>query len=112
MDKAGTDKAGTRYHFSSHITSIMAMFLYGKNETSNRAWISAPYCSAGFPVDGYFFRGSGPDFLSADTRLTDVLEEKNRTGRPFGSDDFYAAIERLTGIDTRPGTPGRPPKKQ
>ena len=52
------------------------------------------------------------EFLGADTRLTDVLEEKNRTGRPFGSDDFYAVIERLTGIDTRPGTPGRPPKKQ
>jgi putative transposase len=52
------------------------------------------------------------DFLCTDHKMTDLLEEKNRTGRPFGSDDFYAVIESLTGINTRPGKPGRPIKKE
>jgi len=49
--------------------------------------------------------------LSVDTDLDGVLEEKNRTGRPFGSDHFYSVVEKITGRDTRPGAPGRPRKK-
>lgn len=56
--------------------------------------------------------GTWKHFLSADTKLASLLEEKNRTGLPFGSDDFYTVIESLTGIDTRPGAPGRSPKKE
>ena len=51
------------------------------------------------------------DFLSTDSDLNSLLEEKNRTGRPFGSDDFYSVVEKLTGHDTRPGRPGRPTSK-
>jgi len=51
-------------------------------------------------------------FLSVDSEQSVLLEEKNRTGRPFGSDGFYEVIEKLTGCDTRPGNPGRPVKKQ
>ena len=49
-------------------------------------------------------------FLSADPDQSVLLEEKNRTGRPFGSDGFYEVIEKLSGCDTRPGNPGRPVK--
>ncbi len=49
--------------------------------------------------------------ISVDTDLNGVLEEKNRTGRPFGSDHFYSVVEKITGRDTRPGAPGRPRKK-
>ncbi len=52
------------------------------------------------------------DFLSVDTKLGSLLEEKNRTGRPFGPDDFYTVVEKLTGFNVRPGKPGRPSKKQ
>ena len=51
-------------------------------------------------------------FLSVETKLGSLLEEKNRTGRPFGSDDFYTLVEKLTGFNVRPGKPGRPSKKQ
>lgn len=56
--------------------------------------------------------GNWKHVLSADTKLASLLEEKNRTGRPFGPDDFYTVIKKLTGINTRPGVPGRPPKKE
>ncbi len=49
--------------------------------------------------------------LSADTSMHDELERKNRTGRPFGADQFYSVVEKITGRDVRPGIPGRPPKK-
>jgi len=52
------------------------------------------------------------EFLSVDTTLSSLLEEKNRTGRPFGSDEFYTVVEKLTGFNVRPGKPGRPSKKQ
>ncbi|MEN8190739.1 MAG: transposase [Thermodesulfobacteriota bacterium] len=52
------------------------------------------------------------EFLNVDSEMSPVLEEKNRTGRPFGPDSFHAVVEKLTGCDTRPGTPGRPTKKQ
>lgn len=52
------------------------------------------------------------EFLSADSELSTLLEEKNRIGRLFGSDDFYAVVERLPGFDVRPGTPGRPSIKR
>jgi len=51
-------------------------------------------------------------FLSAENDQTIVLEEKIRTGRPFGPENFYAVIENMTGRDPRPGMPGRPKKKQ
>ena len=52
------------------------------------------------------------EFLSVDSGLSSELEEKNRTGRPFGSDQFYSIVEKITGRNTRPGTPGRPSKKK
>ncbi len=52
------------------------------------------------------------EFLGVDPEMSLLLEEKNRTGRPFGSDDFYAVVEKITGCDTRPGNPGRPAQKQ
>jgi len=36
-------------------------------------------------------------FLSLDSEQSALLEEKNRTGRPFGSDSFYTVVESLTG---------------
>jgi len=51
-------------------------------------------------------------FLGVDSEQSVLLEEKNRTGRPFGSDGFHEVIKKLTGCDTRPGNPGLPVKKQ
>ncbi len=48
------------------------------------------------------------ELLCTDSEMSVLLEEKNRTGRPFGADEFYAIVEKLTGRDTRPGRPGRP----
>ena len=48
------------------------------------------------------------EFLSAEAPVATQLEEKLRTGRPFGSDSFYNTVEQLTGNDARPGLPGRP----
>jgi hypothetical protein len=53
-----------------------------------------------------------PQTSTSAVRILLVLVLCNRTRRPFGSDNFYEAIERLTGFDTRPGKPGRPAKKQ
>ncbi len=50
-------------------------------------------------------------FLSTDSALSLQLEEKIRTGRPFGPDKFYTIVEEITGKDTRPGLPGRPKKQ-
>ena len=50
-------------------------------------------------------------FLSKTDDQEMVLEEKTRTGRPFGPDRFYAVVERVTGINPMPGMPGRPKKK-
>ncbi len=52
------------------------------------------------------------EFLNVDSDLLLELEEKNRTGRPFGSTSFFTVIEQITGRNTRPGLPGRPKKKQ
>ena len=52
------------------------------------------------------------EFLSVETKLSSLLEEKNRTGRPFGSDNFYTVVEKLTGFNVRPGKPGRSSQKQ
>lgn len=52
------------------------------------------------------------DILRNESELQTILEEKNRTGRPFGPDDFYSVVEKLTGCNVRPGLPGRPAKKQ
>lgn len=50
-------------------------------------------------------------FLSTKSSLTPQLEEKIRTGRPFGPDKFYTIVEEITGKDMRPGMPGRPKKQ-
>jgi putative transposase len=83
-----------------------------------------PWSSAGFHcglvkddplVEENPFLPEGTDWrkvLSVDTDLYGVLEEKNRTGRPFGPDRFYSVVEKITGRDTRPGAPGRPAKKK
>lgn len=49
--------------------------------------------------------------LGVDSEQSILLEEKNRTGRPFGPEGFYTVVEKLTGCDTKPGKPGRPAKK-
>ena len=51
------------------------------------------------------------DFLSKTDDKEMVLEEKTRTGRPFGPDHFYAVVERVTGINPMPGMPSRAKKK-
>ena len=51
------------------------------------------------------------DFLSSTDPNEPELEEKIRTGRPFGPDRFYSIIEDFTGWNIRPGLPGRPKKK-
>ncbi len=51
------------------------------------------------------------ELLCTDSERSLLLEEKNRTGRPFGADEFYSVVEKLTGCDTRPGSPGRPTQK-
>ncbi|MCP3888501.1 MAG: transposase [Desulfobulbaceae bacterium] len=51
------------------------------------------------------------EFLSTDSTLTLELEEKIRTGRPFGPERFYTNVEQITGRDMRPGLPGRPRKQ-
>ena len=48
--------------------------------------------------------------LSVDDERSQLLEEKNRTGRPFGPDAFYDEVKQITGIDARPKQPGRPTK--
>lgn len=50
-------------------------------------------------------------FLSNQESESRRLEEKIRTGRPFGPDSFYSFIEESTGNSARPGKPGRPKKK-
>lgn len=52
------------------------------------------------------------ELLVMDSELSLLLEEKNRTGRPFGSEEFFEKIEEITGIDARPGHPGRPKKQR
>jgi putative transposase len=50
-------------------------------------------------------------FLSSTDQHVPRLEERIRTGRPFGPDNFYSIIESITGRNPRPGLPGRPKKK-
>ena len=50
-------------------------------------------------------------FLSSTYQHAPVLEEKIRTGQPFGPDNFYSIIENITGWNPRPGLLGRPKKK-
>jgi len=89
----------------------------------SRAW-EYPWSSAGFycgHVDHDVLVQKSPllaevtdweAFLTVDSDLDTVLEEKNRTGRPFGAAQFYSIVEKITGRDTRPGRPGRPAGKQ
>lgn len=80
-------------------------------------WSSAAYhCGkvAADPLvnDSSLFSGvtNWREFLSTDSSLTSELEERIRTGRPFGPEKFYTIVEDITGTDTRPGLPGRPKK--
>ena len=50
------------------------------------------------------------NFLSTESDLSLRLQEKSRTGRPFGPESFFAVVEKITGRDARPGLPGRPKK--
>jgi len=52
------------------------------------------------------------EFLFLESVLIRQLQEKIRTGRPFGPDSFYEIIKKLTGRDTRPKSPGRPRKNR
>ncbi len=51
------------------------------------------------------------DFLSTDSDLCGELKQKSRTGRPCGTDHFFATVERISGRDLRPQSPGRPRNK-
>ncbi len=50
-------------------------------------------------------------FLNTKSEFTDQLREKSRTGRPFGPESFFSTIEKITGRDARPKSPGRPKNK-
>ena len=45
------------------------------------------------------------EFLQEDTPIK-MIEEKTRTGKPCGNDDFYDKILSLTGIDYKKKKPG------
>lgn len=83
----------------------------------NYKWSSAAYhCgevkSDPLLSDSSLFSGviNWREFLSTDPALTSQLEEKIRTGRPFGPEKCYSIVEGITGRDMRPGLPGRPKK--
>ena len=50
-------------------------------------------------------------FLTSKNDQESSLEEKIKTGRPFGPDRFYSIVQDITGRNARPGRPGRPEKK-
>ena len=50
-------------------------------------------------------------FLSTESDMDIQLQEKSRTGRPFGPDQFYDIVENITGKNARPNLPGRPKKQ-
>ena len=50
-------------------------------------------------------------FLRTQSDFTDQLREKSRTGRPFGPESFFTTVEKITGRDVRPKSPGRPGRK-
>ncbi|MFO7820801.1 MAG: transposase, partial [Lentisphaeria bacterium] len=50
------------------------------------------------------------DFLTTDSDLVPEIQQKSRTGRPFGSESFYDTVSKLTGRDLRPKPTGRPKK--
>ncbi|MDD3813990.1 MAG: transposase [Desulfocapsaceae bacterium] len=47
-------------------------------------------------------------FLRTESDYTDQLREKSRTGRPLGPESFFTTVEKITGTDARPKSPGRP----
>ena len=52
---------------------------------------------------------------SAEKKRHDIyatLRRHAQTGRPLGSDEFVAEMEKRTGRGLRPGKPGRKPRKQ
>ena len=51
------------------------------------------------------------EFLLENTQ-TKLLEEKTRTGKPCGDDNFYDKIKILTGIDYKNKKAGRPKKEK
>lgn len=51
------------------------------------------------------------EFLGTDSDLYNEVRRRSRTGRPCGDDDFYTTVEKITGLNVRPQSPGRPRKK-
>ena len=51
------------------------------------------------------------EFLQ-ETTQTKFIEEKTRTGKPCGNEDFYDKIKLLTGIDYKNKKAGRPKKDE
>jgi len=50
------------------------------------------------------------EFLQTNNKQEKIIEEKTRTGKPCGDDDFYDKIKSLTGIDYKNKKAGRPKK--
>ncbi|MDA3971876.1 MAG: hypothetical protein PF442_11055 [Desulfobulbaceae bacterium] len=50
-------------------------------------------------------------FLGTESDFTKHLREKSHTGRPFGPESFFTTVEKITGRDARPKSPGRPSRK-
>lgn len=49
------------------------------------------------------------EFLSS-TSNDKIIEEKTRTGKPCGDEEFYEKIKLLTGVDYKNKKAGRPKK--
>lgn len=104
--------ASVRYIERNPVTAGMVSIPWNYN------WSSASYHCAATPsdpliIESSFFDGVGDwrQLLSSDSVLSPQLEEKIRTGRPFGPEKFYGIVETISGRDVRPGRPGRPKKQ-
>jgi putative transposase len=51
------------------------------------------------------------EFLQEDTN-SKIIQEKTRTGKPCGDDNFYDKIKLLTGVDYKNKKAGRPKKDE
>ena len=51
------------------------------------------------------------DFLETATN-DEIIQEKTRTGKPCGDENFYDQIKLLTGIDYKNKKAGRPKKEK
>lgn len=94
--KSGLARRPERYRWSS-----TAAYLSGKDDPLVKV------CGLHEMVDDWseFFR-EGVDFVSAQ-----ILRRHERTGRPLGSENFVAKLERILDRMLRPKKAGRKPKK-